>query len=76
MARHAWPGGKRRTLWNVVETQTELICRYLPDHATLRHDAYCRYFNKSRQELIGTRFIDLTPAHVRAEVRQHPVAHR
>jgi PAS domain S-box-containing protein len=57
---------------NVVETQTELICRYLPDTTILFvNDAYCRYFNKSRQELIGTRFIDLTPAHVRAEVQQH-----
>jgi len=51
---------------NVVETQTELICRYLPDTTlTFVNDAYCRYFDKSREELIGTRFVDLIPPHDR-----------
>ena len=37
---------------NVVQTQTELICRYLPDTTlTFVNDAYCRYFGKSRAEL-------------------------
>ena len=48
---------------DVVETQTELICRYLPDTTlTFVNDAYCRYFERGRDELLGTRFIDLIPA--------------
>lgn len=47
---------------DVVETQTELICRFLPDTTlTFVNDAYCRYFNKSREELIGFKFLQLLP---------------
>ena len=47
---------------NVVESQTELICRFLPDTTlTYVNDAYCRYFGKSREELIGTKYIELVP---------------
>lgn len=53
---------------NVVQTQTELICRYLPDTTiTFVNDAYCRYFGKSRAELIGIRFIELIPEHSRQD---------
>lgn len=38
----------------VLEDQTELICRFLPDSVfTFVNDAYCRYFGKTREELIG-----------------------
>ena len=57
---------------NVVETQTEMICRYLPDTTlTFVNDAYCRYFGKSREELIGTKFVDLIPAHAREASLRH-----
>jgi len=57
---------------NVVETQTELICRYLPDTTlTFVNDAYCRYFGRSREDLVGTKFIDLIPEHARAEALSH-----
>ena len=47
---------------NVVETQTELICRFLPDSTlTFVNDAYCRYFGKNREELIGSKFVYLIP---------------
>ncbi|HEY9504297.1 MAG TPA: PAS domain-containing protein, partial [Pyrinomonadaceae bacterium] len=47
---------------NVLETQTELICRYLPDTTlTFVNDAYCRFFEMSREQLVGTRFLDLLP---------------
>src|SRR6476660_2130201 len=37
---------------NVVETQTELICRFLPDTTlTFVNDAYCRFWRKTPQEL-------------------------
>jgi PAS domain S-box-containing protein len=38
----------------VVQDQTELISRFLPDRTfTFVNDVYCRLFNKSREELIG-----------------------
>lgn len=41
----------------IVEDQTELICRFKADGTfTFVNDAYCRYFNKQRSELIGYRF--------------------
>jgi len=43
---------------NIVEDQMELVCRYLPDCTlTFANQAYCRYHEKSRQELIGKNFL-------------------
>ena len=42
---------------NVVEDQTEFICRFRPDGThVFVNDAYCRYFNKTREEIIGYNF--------------------
>jgi diguanylate cyclase (GGDEF)-like protein/PAS domain S-box-containing protein len=42
----------------VVEDQTELICRFQKDGSfTFVNEAFCRYFNKSKGQLIGTRFL-------------------
>ena len=55
----------------VVETQTELICRYRPDTTlTFVNDAYCRYFGRTREELIGAKFIDFVPAVAREAVKR------
>ena len=44
----------------MVEMQTELICRWLPDETvTYVNPAYCRYFNKKREELIGSKILDV-----------------
>lgn len=57
---------------NVVETQTELICRFLPDTTlTFVNDAYCRYFERTRDGLIGTKFIGLIPDPARAATLQY-----
>jgi PAS domain S-box-containing protein len=57
---------------SVVESQTDLICRYLPDTTlTFVNDAYCRYFGKTQAELIGTKFLDLIPAPAREATRKH-----
>jgi PAS domain S-box-containing protein len=41
----------------VVEDQTEFICRFRPDGThVFVNDAYCRYFHKPREEIIGHRF--------------------
>lgn len=47
---------------NVVETQTEMICRFLPDSTlTFVNDAYCRFFRRSREQLVGRKFFELIP---------------
>lgn len=47
---------------DLVESQTELICRYLPDGTlTFVNDAYCRHFGRPREALLGTKFPDLLP---------------
>jgi PAS domain S-box-containing protein len=57
---------------SVVESQTDLICRYLPDTTlTFVNDAYCRYFGKTQGELIGTKFLDLIPEPAREAARKH-----
>ncbi len=56
----------------VVETQTELVCRFLPDTTlTFVNEAYCRYFGKSREELLGTSFLALIPEHARPAAKAH-----
>jgi len=46
----------------VIETQTDLICRFLPDTTlTFVNEAYCRFFQRQREQLIGRRFIELIP---------------
>ncbi|MCX6696615.1 MAG: PAS domain S-box protein, partial [Methanoregula sp.] len=41
---------------NVVEDQTEFICRFLPDgRLTFINEAYCNYFRLNREECIGER---------------------
>lgn len=46
----------------IIEDQTELICRFNSDGVlTFVNEAYCRYFSKNREELIGTSFLPLIP---------------
>lgn len=53
----------------IVEDQTELICRFLPDGTlTFVNEAYCRYFNKQRGELVGNSFMPLIPDEDRLQV--------
>ncbi len=53
----------------VVESQTEFICRFFPDGTlTFVNEAYCRYFDKSREELIGHKFMPLIPESDRDKV--------
>jgi PAS domain S-box-containing protein len=60
---------------NVVETQTEFISRFLPDGTHIFvNDAYCRYFGKLREEIIGHRFIPTFPAGDLEKVGHHLAA--
>ena len=46
----------------IIEDQTELICRYLPDgHVSFVNEAYLRYFGKRRQDVLGMNFIPHIP---------------
>ena len=53
---------------SVVDTQSEFIRRFLPDTTlTFVNDAYCRFRNATRDELLGTKFIDLIPEPARGD---------
>ena len=57
---------------NVVEDQTEFICRFLPDGTHIFvNDAYCRYFGKKRGEIIGHRFRPVLHPEDREPVVRH-----
>ena len=57
---------------SVVEQQSDLVCRYLPDTTlTFVNSAYCRFFGRSRDELIGHRFIEMIPDADRAAALAH-----
>ncbi len=44
----------------IVNDQTELICRFTPDkRLTFVNSAYCKYFGKEREQLIGMNFMSL-----------------
>jgi PAS domain S-box-containing protein len=46
----------------VIEDQTDLICRFLPDGTlTFVNEAYCRYFGRKREGLIGRSLMALIP---------------
>jgi PAS domain S-box-containing protein len=55
----------------IVEDQTELICRFLPDTTlTFVNSAYSRYFGRSIEDLIGQPFLILIPENAQAEAQQ------
>ncbi|MGD8442050.1 MAG: PAS domain S-box protein [Desulfobacterales bacterium] len=53
----------------VVEDMPGLICSYLPDgEITFVNKAYCNYFGKTVEELVGTNFLSLIPESERSAV--------
>lgn len=64
---------------SVVDTQQEMICRYLADTTlTFVNDAYCRAFGKLRRELLGQKYLMFIPPERREEElallkRLHPI---
>lgn len=54
----------------VVEDQTELICRFMPNGMlTFVNGAYCRYFNTEGKELVGENFMSFIPEEDKHKVR-------
>ena len=57
---------------NVVEEQKEFICRFSPDGThVFVNDAYCRYFNRRKQDIIGEKFSPRIPAADKKLVLEH-----
>lgn len=56
---------------NLVETQLELVCCWLPDTTlTFVNESYCRFFGKTREELLGRMWLELIPEDAREGVAQ------
>lgn len=56
----------------VVESQTELICRWLPDGTiTFANDAYCRNVGIPCEDLLGRRYVPTVPPDDLARIRQN-----
>jgi PAS domain S-box-containing protein len=57
---------------NVVEDQTEFICRFTPDgRLTFVNDAYCRYFGLDKDACIGCRHTVVIPPEDLPQMKQH-----
>ncbi len=56
----------------VVEDQNELISRFRPDGTQIFvNKAYCQYFKKSCEDIIGRKFFPRIPAEDHHQVREH-----
>ncbi|GLI33620.1 PAS domain S-box protein [Desulforhabdus amnigena] len=56
----------------IVEDQTELIFRSLPDQTiTFVNNAFCRYFERKQEELIGAGFLPFLVDEDHKKVREH-----
>ena len=59
----------------VVESQTDLVCRYLPDGTlTFANGAYCRFFGYPREKIIGRKFFAFVPEENRASAIEYVAA--
>jgi PAS domain S-box-containing protein len=54
---------------SILDEQTEFVCRFTPDWKySYVNEAFCRYFEKNREDLIGKRFTPLMPEEERRNV--------
>lgn len=60
---------------DVVEDQSEFICRFLPDFTiTFANQSYTQYVNKSSAMIEGLSVLDITPTHERHAFQQKILA--
>jgi len=56
----------------LIEDMPALVCRFLPDGTlTFVNRAYCQYFEKDREELMGQNFFQFIPDEDREKVRSY-----
>lgn len=59
----------------IIEDQTELIrCFSLDGILTFVNDAYCRFFNEKREQLIGQHFMQFVPIEDQETIKRHLTA--
>jgi PAS domain S-box-containing protein len=59
----------------VVDSQTELVCRFTPDLTlTFVNEAYCKFLGKRREEVLGSKVSTYLPADTRDQLPRY-VAH-
>jgi len=62
----------RRRFKAIVEDQTELICRFIPDgELTFVNDAYCKYMHRTYDQLVGLKWLDFLPEEDREMALRH-----
>ncbi|WP_420628844.1 sensor histidine kinase [Candidatus Leptofilum sp.] len=55
----------------VVEGNPDMICRYLPDTTlTFANEAYCQHAGQTRDDLIGTQFLQFVSLEAREAIRE------
>lgn len=53
----------------IVEGQIDLVCLYHPDTTVIFvNDSYCEYFGRTREQIIGRSFLDLTDEEERPRI--------
>ncbi len=64
---------REKLLHSMIQSQKEMISRYRPDTTlTFVNDAYCSYFKKEKEELLGKKWLEiLVPEHKHQTIRQH-----
>jgi len=57
---------------NIIEDQTEFICRFTNEgNISFVNEAYCRYFGKRKEELVGNKFSPEIPPEDKEKVKAH-----
>ena len=55
----------------IVESQIDMVCRYSPDTTLVyANDAYCRFFGKPREELLGVSYLPLAAPEMHDAIRE------
>lgn|GEM_PF-4715630 len=56
----------------IIEEQTELVCRYLPDgRLSFVNEAYARYFGQNRQDIMNRNYIPNIPESELPSIQEH-----
>ncbi len=62
----------RQMLSSVLENQTEMICRFLPDTIlTFVNKAYCKMLDMPEEDVLGRKFIDFIPAQEHGWIKEN-----